>query len=79
MRRMRGFIDIDGYPHSKRREGKVASMCYPGMCGSMISTIKWAHQYAKKDSDFALEVLRIAITEREKVEHVIKRFNRRFN
>jgi|TARA_R110002020_G_C15736050_1_gene724583 hypothetical protein len=74
MRSMRGFINIE-----KRRESKVASMCYPGMCGSMISTIKWAHRYAKKDTDFALKVLDLAIKEREKVEHVIKRFNRRFN
>jgi len=79
MRSMRGFINVNGYPHARRREGKEASMCYPGMCGSMISTIDWAHRYAKKDTDFALEVLHRAIKEREKVDNVIKRFNRRFN
>jgi len=71
--RVRGFINISEYSKSKR-----AYICYPGMCGSMQSTIKWAHKYAKSDTDFALKVLGIAIKEREKVENVIKRFNRRF-
>jgi len=71
--RVRGFINISEYSKSKR-----AYMCYPSMCGSMTSTIKWAHKHAKSDTDFALKVLDIAIKEREKVENVIKRFNRRF-
>ena len=54
-------------------------MCYPSMCGSMQSTITWAHRYAKTDTHFALRVLDLAIKEREKVENVIKRFNRRFS
>ena len=71
--RVRGFINISEYSKSKR-----AYMCYPSMCGSMTSTIRWAHKHAKNDTDFALKVLDIAIKEREKVENVIKRFNRRF-
>ena len=70
---VRNFINISEYSKSKR-----AYMCYPSMCGSMTSTIKWAHKHAKSDTDFALKVLDIAIKEREKVENVIKRFNRRF-
>jgi|TARA_Y100000296_G_C5002738_1_gene171060 hypothetical protein len=77
MRSMRGFINIETHPWNKGK--KKAYVCYPGMCGSMISTIDWAHRYAKKDTDFALEVLHRAIKEREKVDNVIKRFNRRFN
>ena len=73
---VRGFINIDQYSWNKGK--KTASICYPGMCGSMQSTIKWAHTYAKKDSDFALEVLGLAMKEQEKVRNVIKRFNRRF-
>ena len=73
---VRGFIEINEYPWRKGK--KTASMCYPGMCGSMQSTIKWAHRHAKSDTDFALKVLDLAIKEREKVENVIKRFNRRF-
>ena len=71
--RVRGFINISEYSKSKK-----AYMCYPSMCGSMQSTITWAHKYAKKDTDFALKLLDIAVKEREKVENVIKRFNRRF-
>ena len=71
---VRGFINISKYSNSKK-----AYMCYPSMCGSMTSTITWAHKYANKDTDFALELLDIAIKEREKVENVIKRYNRRFS
>ena len=74
---VRGFIDINEYSWKKGK--KTASMCYPGMCGSMQGTIKWAHKYVKKDTDFALKVLDLAIKEREKVDNVIKRFNRRFS
>ena len=74
---VRGFINIDQYSWNKGK--KTASICYPGMCGSMQSTIKWAHTYAKKDSDLALEVLGLAMKEQEKVRNVIKRFNRRFS
>ena len=70
---VRGFINISKYSNSKK-----AYMCYPSMCGSMQSTITWAHKYANRDTDFALKLLDIAIKEREKVENVIKRFNRRF-
>ena len=70
---VRNFINISEYSKSKK-----AYMCYPSMCGSMTSTIRWAHKYAEKDTDFALKVLEIAIKEREKVENVIKRYNRRF-
>jgi hypothetical protein len=74
---VRGFIEINEYKWKKGK--KTASMSYPGMCGSMCATITWAHKWAKKDTDFALKVLDMAIKEREKVENVIKRFNRRFN
>ena len=70
---VRGFINISKYSNSKK-----AYMCYPSMCGSMTSTITWAHKYANKDTDFALKLLDKAIKEREKVRNVIKRFNRRF-
>ena len=70
---VRGFINISKYSNSKK-----AYMCYPSMCGSMQSTITWAHKYANRDTDFALKLLDIAIKEREKVRNVIKRFNRRF-
>tara|TARA_R100001086_G_scaffold193376_1_gene110461 strand:- start:727 stop:948 length:222 start_codon:yes stop_codon:yes gene_type:complete len=70
---VKSYIDIREYSKSKK-----AYMCYPSMCGSMTSTVNWAHRYVKKDTDFALKVLDLAIKEREKVKNVIERFNRRF-
>ena len=72
---VREFIKVTNYKDIKKG---VASPCYPGMCGSMTSTIKWAHRYAKKDCDYASEVLDLAIKEQDRVRNVIKRFNRRF-
>ena len=73
---VRGFINIETHSWSKGR--KTAYVCYPGVCGSMQSTIKWAHKYAKSDTDFALKVLEMSIKEQERTRNVIKRFNRRF-
>ena len=73
---VRSFIDINQYSYNKGK--KTASLCYPGMCGSMQATISWAHRYAKKDCDYASEVLTLAIKEQDRVRNVIKRFNRRF-
>jgi len=73
---VRSFIDINQYSYNKGK--KTASLCYPGMCGSMQATISWAHRYAKKDTDFALKVLENSVNEQKKVRNVIKRFNRRF-
>jgi hypothetical protein len=86
---VRSFIDINQYSFNKGK--KTATLCYPGMCGSMGATIKWAHKYAKlafeaqcdgmiakNDADFALQVLDNAVKENERVRNVIKRFNRRF-
>ena len=74
--RARDFIDINQYSFNKGK--KTASLSYPGMCGSMGATIKWAHKYAKSDADFVLQLLEKAVEENERVRNVITRFNRRF-
>ena len=73
---VRGFINIDQYSYNKGK--KTASLCYPGMCGSMQSTISWAHRYGKTDIDFVLKILENSVNEQKKVRNVITRFNRRF-
>ena len=73
---VRSFIDINQYSFNKGK--KTATVSYPGLCGSMQSTIKWAHKYAKSDADFALQILEKALKENERVRNVIQRFNRRF-
>ena len=73
---VRSFIDINQYSYNRGQ--KTASLCYPGMCGSMQSTISWAHRYGKTDIDFVLKILENSVNEQKKVRNVIKRFNRRF-
>ena len=73
---VRSFIDINQYSFNKGK--KTATVCYPGMCGSMQSTIRWAHKYAKNDTNFVLQILDNAVKENERVRNVITRFNRRF-
>ena len=74
--RARDFIDINQYSFNKGK--KTATVSYPGLCGSMGATIKWAHKYAKSDADFVLQLLEKAVKENERVRNVITRFNRRF-
>ena len=74
--RARDFIDINQYSFNKGK--KTATVSYPGLCGSMGATIKWAHKYGKSDTDFALQLLEKAVKENERVRNVITRFNRRF-
>ena len=73
---VRSFIDINQYSFNKGK--KTATVSYPGLCGSMGATIKWAHKYGKSDTDFALQILEKAVKENERVKNVIQRFNRRF-
>ena len=73
---VRSFIDINQYSFNKGK--KTATVSYPGLCGSMQSTIKWAHKYAKSDTNFVLQLLENAVKENERVRNVIQRFNRRF-
>ena len=73
---VRSFIDINQYSFNKGK--KTATVSYPGMCGSMGATIKWAHKYAKSDAAFVLQLLENSVKENERVRNVITRFNRRF-
>ena len=73
---VRSFIDINQYSYNKGK--KTASLCYPGMCGSMQATISWAHRYGNKDPAFVMQILENSVNEQKKVRNVIKRFNRRF-
>jgi len=73
---VRNFIDINQYSFNKGK--KTATVSYPGLCGSMGATIKWAHKYAKSDAAFTLQLLEKAVKENERVRNVIQRFNRRF-
>ena len=58
----------------------VASVSYGGLAGMLVATVKWAGISIRKDQTaYALEMLERAIKEREKVDNVVERYNRRFN
>jgi len=69
-------VDKD-YKDSSRSS---ASVCYGGLAGMLVATVKWAGISIKRDQTaYALEILERAIAEREKVNNVVERYNRRFN
>ena len=57
-----------------------ASVCYGGLAGMLVATVKWAGISIQRDQTaYALEILERAIAERRKVDDVVERYNRRFN
>ena len=69
-------IDKD-YKDSSRSS---ASVCYGGLAGMLVATVKWAGISIRKDQTaYALEILERATAERNKVNNVVERYNRRFN
>ena len=57
-----------------------ASVCYGGLAGMLVATVKWAGISIRKDQTaYALEILERAIAERRKADNVVERYNRRFN
>ena len=69
-------IDKDYKDSSRSR----ASVCYGGLAGMLVATVKWAGISIRKDQTaYALEILQRATAERENVDDVVERYNRRFN
>ena len=69
-------VDRD-YKDSNRSS---ASMCYGGLAGMLVATVKWAGISIKKDQTaYALEILERATAERKRMDDVVERYNRRFN
>ncbi len=75
--RARHFIDI----HKTEELGVAVAMTnYAGLTGMLVATVQWgAKSIEKSQTPFALEILKRALTEKEKVDNVVKRYNRRFN
>ena len=74
MRSMRGYIDI----HRFSDGSSAAWSDYAGQAGGQRATISCARRYIKKDVDFAMEILDMALKEEERTRNVINRYNRRF-
>ena len=75
---VKDLISIDrDYKDSSRSR---ASVCYGGLAGMLVATVKWAGISIQRDQTaYALEILERAIAERRKVDDVVERYNRRFN
>ena len=73
---VKDLISVD-YKDSNRSS---ASVCYGGLAGMLVATVKWAGISIRKDQTaYALEILDRAMGERKKADEVVKRYNRRFN
>ena len=69
-------IDQDYKDSSRSR----ASVCYGGLAGMLVATVKWAGISIKRDQTaYALEMLERAMGERKRADDVVERYNRRFN
>ena len=74
---VKDLIRVDKYEDSNRSS---ASVCYGGLAGMLVATVKWAGISIQRDQTaYALEILERAIAERRKVDDVVERYNRRFN
>ena len=72
---VKDLISID-----KDSSRSSASVCYGGLAGMLVATVKWAGiSIRENQTAYALEILERAIAEREKVNNVVERYNRRFN
>ena len=74
---VKDLISVDRYEDSSRSS---ASVCYGGLAGMLVATVKWAGISIREDQTaYALELLERATAERKKVDDVVERYNRRFN
>ena len=72
----RDYINVTNYKGIKRGIAAVNHACLAGM---LVATVKWGAKSIRTDTSFALDILQQAITEKEKVDNVVERYNRRFN
>ena len=74
--RAKNYIKVTKFEDINRG---IASHDYASLAGMLVATVKWGAKSIRTDTSFALDILRQALTEKEKVDDVVKRYNRRFN
>ena len=74
--RARDYIDVTKYEDINRG---IASANYASLAGMLVATVQLGAKSIKTNTPFALDILEQALTEKEKVENVVERYNRRFN
>ncbi len=71
------YIKVTKYEDINRG---IAQTNYASLAGMLVATVQWgAKSIEASQTPFALEILKQAITEKEKVNNVVERYNRRFN
>ena len=74
---VKDLIRVDKFEDPNRSS---ASVCYGGLAGMLVATVKWADKFIRKDEPaLALKLLEQALKENGKVNDVVERYNRRFN
>ena len=74
--RARDYIEVTKYERINRG---IAQPNYASLAGMLVATVKWGAKSIKTNTSFALDILEQALTEKEKVDDVVERYNRRFN
>ena len=74
--RAKNYINVTKFEGIKRG---IATQDYASLAGMLVATVKWGAKSIKTNTSFALDILEEALKEKEKVENVVERYNRRFN
>ena len=72
----RDYIEVTKYEDINRG---IAQHNYASLAGMLVATVKWGAKSIRTDTPFALDLLQQALIEKEKVDNVVERYNRRFN
>ena len=72
----RDYIEVTKYEDINRG---IAQHNYASLAGMLVATVKWGAKSIRTDPSFALDLLQQALTEKEQVDNVVERYNRRFN
>jgi len=58
----------------------IAVADYASLAGMLVATVRWgASSLENNSTSFALDILRQALAQNERVDDVVERYNRRFN
>ena len=74
--RARDYIEVTKYERINRG---IAQPNYASLAGMLVATVKWGAKSIRTNTPFALDLLQQALIEKEKVDNVVERYNRRFN
>jgi len=75
--RAKDYIDVTKFEDINRG---IAQTNYVSLAGMLVATVQWGAQSIEASrTPFALEILKQGLTEKEKVDNVVERYNRRFN